>query len=177
MANVIYEVRFTLGEGLENANPSEAPKFKDDEKAMTDGSKPRDTNDIISDKDAKKRKAKIVAKASLAISTTMLATNMFFNYQNTNYQISGDYIGAQRMQNTQQQVNELVGYASTIGMGFALGGPVGGVAAIAYSGFQLALKAINHSMETRKYFAEMQANIKESSYQRERLVTNIVDIR
>lgn len=176
MANVVYEVRFVLGEGLENANPNDAPKFDEEDKKINDKS-PRNSDDIIADKDVKKRKAKIIAQASTVIATGTLITNMMFNYQNTNYQISGDYIGAQRNSNIQSQVNEFIGLGTTLGMGFAVGGLPGGIASAAYAGYSLAIKAYNYGLETRRYMAQVEANIKESAYQRERLVNNIAEVR
>ena len=172
----VYEVRFVLTEGLENAVPSESPKSNGDEKSMSDKT-PKSTDEIISDKDAKKRKAKIVAQVSTALGVTMIAVNTYLNYQNTNYQIQGDFIAAQKLQSTQQQVNEFVGLASTVGAGFALGGLPGGIAAIAYTAYNLSLRAINYSNDVRKYMAQVEINIKEAEYEQQRLIANISEVR
>lgn len=172
---MIYEVRFTLGDGLESANPKDAPKF-DDEKKI-ESKQPRASEDIVLDKDAKQRKAKVIGYASLAVSQATRATGMYFNYQNTNYQISGDYIGAQRSQNIQSNVNELVGIGSSIGFGLAVGGLAGGGAALAMVAYQYAIKSYNFSLETKKYIAQVQSDNIESQYKRDRLVTNIKDVR
>lgn len=172
--NPVYEVRFVLTEGLESANRETPASFEDGKLQNNDV---KESEEIVSDKSAKKQKAKIIGTAATAVGITMTAVNTYYAYEQTNYDIAGDFVGAQKQANEQATVNELVGVASTIGMGLAVGGLPGGAAALALLAVNYSRKAINHSIQTRKYLAQMQASLKESNYKRERLITNIVEVR
>lgn len=171
-----YKVKFELPEGLETLDKSNKPKDTETIRQMNDTAV-KETDSIVNNKDQTAKRAKIVAQAATAIGIATTVSNMGISYQNTNYQISGDYIAAERMTSVQSQVNELLGVGTTVGIGFAIGGIPGGIAAVAYQGIQLATRAINHSNEVRKYVAQIEVDMKEKAYIQQRLVTNIAEIR
>lgn len=175
MPRVVYEVKFTLTEGLENENSNKAVRPQNTN--INADKKIKSNEEIALSKAAEEQRAKVVGYSSLAVSQGMKAVNMYYNYENVNYQISGDVIGAQKLQNQQALLNEIVGIGAGIGFGFAVGGIPGGIAAIAMTGINLGMKAYNHSLQVKKYVAQVESNIRESSYKQDRLVKNISEVR
>jgi hypothetical protein len=172
---VTYEVRFKLDDSL--PKPVDDVKQDRDESIIKDKT-PKETKNIVKkEKEDKKRLAKITKDFISATGFVMLGVNTALNYQSTTYQISGDYLAAQRLGNVQKQFNEVVGQGIGIGAAFVLGGATGGAAALAYTAYQLGMRAIQYANDVRKYVAQIEVDLKEKSYDRERLVKNIAERR
>lgn len=191
--SVVYEVRFTLADGL-NENMSLSSEVK-----MNNAEQNKNTEDIALKQQLKERNdvsKKIAGGVSAAVVVATKAYQTYIQIRNiintqkmVNMGIRGDILAAKNIQIETARNDAIVGRINTaltpaitgaIG-GFAGGGVagavVGGIIGLGVGVFNLTknliIENINLQAQERAYFADQQLKSYINNMERQRLVTNV----
>lgn len=89
-----------------------------------------------------------------------------------NYELNGDFVSARRFQNNIQVGQEIINGGLALGLGFALGGPVGIAAVGVNLAINYAFKAMSVALENQKLFEQQKVQSTINSTVRQRFVNN-----
>lgn len=192
--SVVYEVRFTLADGLnENISLSSEVKMNNaeqnkntEDKALKQQQKERNK---LNKKIADGMSAAVVA-ATKGYQTYLQVRNIINTQRTVNMGIRGDILAAKNMQIQTARNDAIIGRINTVlnpaimgaiggfaGGGGVAGAVVGGVSGLGVGVYNLTkdliIENINIQSQERAYFADQQLKSYINNIERQRLVTNV----